>query len=514
MERKKSSIKKRLNGFLLVCVVPLTATIVYLLVLLNSFSGRYDKIVENITRANAYNINFKEDLDYVMYIIVANSERAEELVGTEQPNVMIDEARDVFTELLEIADSDYARNSLQRILKCLDTLENRVDEIVDDALVSGTYDKNMERLDSNVRILTELIQEQIQQYIYYESTNLENLREGIRSDVDAAIRIVAVVSVLIVAGALLISRRVMTSVTKPIENLCRITTQAAGGDFEVRAHEDRIEEMEVLNSSFNRMVEQIGGLVEGIRQEQKNLRATELRLLQAQINPHFLYNTLDTIIWLAESGEKEQVVNMVSSLSDFFRTTLSKGRDYITVGEEAAHIRSYLEIQQFRYQDILEYEIRIPEELHGYRILKLTLQPLVENALYHGIKNKRALGHIRVFGELQGERLIFTVQDDGMGMDEENLARIRRLIRGQESDPKISPGQTGDSKTPSGQAGGSQALPGQAGSPQESSDPSGFGLFNVQQRLQLNYGPEYGLSVESVYGEGTKVIVTIPAVKY
>ncbi len=503
MEKRKSSIKNRLNGLLLVCVVPLTATIVYLLVLMNSFSSRYDTIVENITKANAYNINFKEDLDYVMYIIVANSERAEELVGTEQPNIMIDEARGVFEELLEIADSDYARNSLQRILKCLDTLENRVDEIVDDALISGTYDKNMERLDSNVRILTELIQEQIQQYIYYESTNLENLREGIRSDVDAVIRIIAAVSVLIVAGALLISRRVMASVTKPIENLCRMTTQAAAGDFEVRAHEDRIEEMEVLNSSFNRMVEQIGDLVEGIRVEQKNLRATELKLLQAQINPHFLYNTLDTIIWLAESGEKEQVVNMVSSLSDFFRTTLSKGRDYITVGEEAAHIRSYLEIQQFRYQDILEYEIRIPEELHGYQILKLTLQPLVENALYHGIKNKRGRGHIRVFGEQQGERLVFTVQDDGMGMDEEKLRQIREIIRGQAGGTKLSPGQAGVSQTLSGQTGG----------PQESSDPSGFGLFNVQQRLQLNYGPEYGLAIESVYGEGTRVIVTIPAVK-
>ncbi len=524
MERKKSSIKKRLNGLLLVCMVPLAATIVYLLVLMNSFSARYDTIVENITKANAYNINFKEDLDYVMYIIVANSERAEELVGTEQPDAMIAEARGVFEELLEIADSDYARSSLQRILKCLDTLENRVDEIVDDARVSGTYDKNMERLDSNVRILTELIQEQIQQYIYYESTNLENLREGIRSDVDAVIRIVALVSVLIVVGALLVSRRVMASVTKPIENLCQMTQQAAAGDFEVRAHEDRIEEMEVLNTSFNRMVEQIGGLVEGIRVEQDNLRATELKLLQAQINPHFLYNTLDTIIWLAESGEKEQVVNMVSSLSDFFRTTLSKGRDYITVGEEAAHIRSYLEIQQFRYQDILEYEICIPEELHGFQILKLTLQPLVENALYHGIKNKRGLGHIQVRGERQKERLVFTVRDDGMGMDEERLAQVREIIRGQAGDPKLSPGQAGDPKLSpgqagdpklsSGQAGGPQALPGQTGSPQGLSDPSGFGLFNVQQRLQLNYGAEYGLAVESVYGEGTRVIVTIPAIKY
>ncbi len=134
--------------------------------------------------------------------------------------------------------------------------------------------------------------------------------------------------------------------------------------------------------------------MEDIRVEELNLRAAELRV-QEQINPHFLYNTLDNIIWLAESKDTEQVVRMVSSLSSFFRTTLSKGREFITVKEEEQHIRSYLEIQQFRYRDILEYEIAIPEELYEYEIIKLTLQPLVENALYHGIKNKRGGGHIR-----------------------------------------------------------------------------------------------------------------------
>ena len=120
---------------------------------------------------------------------------------------------------------------------------------------------------------------------------------------------------------------------------------------------------------------------------------------------------------------------MVSSLSGFFRTTLSKGRDYISVQEEEAHIRSYLEIQQFRYRDILEYEIRIPEEMYSYQILKLTLQPLVENALYHGIKNKRGLGHILVTGEQREETMIFRVRDDGMGMDEERLKDVDLCLK-------------------------------------------------------------------------------------
>ena len=149
--------------------------------------------------------------------------------------------------------------------------------------------------------------------------------------------------------------------------------------------------------------------------------------------------------------------------------------------EEEAHIRSYLQIQQFRYRDILEYSIEIPEELHEYQILKLTLQPLVENALYHGIKNKRGLGHIRVTGEKKGAELIFCVEDDGKGMEAERLGKVRRLIDGEEEIDR--------------------------------SDPSGFGLFNVAQRLSLNYGSEYGISVDSVFGKGTRVTVVIPAVR-
>ena len=168
---------------------------------------------------------------------------------------------------------------------------------------------------------------------------------------------------------------------------------------------------------------------------------------------------------------------MVSSLSDFFRTTLSKGRDYITLHEEEMHIRSYLRIQQFRYRDILDYSIQIPQQMASYPILKLTLQPLVENALYHGIKNKRGRGHIEVIGREEEDRLVLSVRHDGIGMTAERLSHVRALICGDEMDEE---------------------------------NPSGFGLFNVNQRLQLNYGTSYGLEIESVYGEGTTILAVIP----
>jgi two-component system sensor histidine kinase YesM len=392
---------------------------------------------------------------------------------------MIDEARESFQSLYESADNDSARNQLQRILKSLNTLEDRVTDIEKDVKVSGMYDTNMERLDLDIRVMTDLIQEQIQKYIYYETTNLEVLRSGIRSDVDCSIRAAILGLLLILIGALIINRRIMTGITKPIRELCDVAKRAGSGDFEARAlEEQQDEELAVLSTRFNQMVEQIGDLVEDIRIEQLNLRATELKLLQAQINPHFLYNTLDAIIWLAESGQKDQVVMMVTALSDFFRTTLSKGKDYITVKEEETHIRSYLQIQHFRYRDILEYEIQIPEELYQYEILKLTLQPLVENALYHGIKNKRGKGRILVTGAQEGDDLIFCVWDNGKGMGSKRLEEVRRLIDGGENQEET----------------------------------SGFGLFNVAQRIRLNYGVEYGLELSSVYGEWTEAKVRIPAI--
>lgn len=210
------------------------------------------------------------------------------------------------------------------------------------------------------------------------------------------------------------------------------------------------------------------------------MRYAELRLLQEQINPHFLYNTLDTIIWLIEGNLSEQAVDMVVSLSDFFRLVLSHGKEFITIKDEELHIRSYLEIQQVRYQDILDYEISIDPALYPYRILKLTLQPLVENALYHGIKYKRAKGKITITGSMIREeqeiKICLCVKDNGVGMEEEELRRLQKEI--------MRPCQETE---------------------------SGFGLANVNERLRMNFGMAYGLTILSKKGEGTEVRVMIPA---
>lgn len=198
---------------------------------------------------------------------------------------------------------------------------------------------------------------------------------------------------------------------------------------------------------------------------------TQLQLLQAQVNPHFLYNTLDTIIWLIEGGMPDDAVEMISSLSVFFRTSLSKGNDIIPLSEEKRHTVSYLEIQQSRYRDILEFEIDIPEEFDGMMVPKLSIQPLAENAIYHGIKNKRGGGKILIEGEKDGEDLILRVTDNGKGMTAEHLEEIRRSIR------------TGER--------------------------AGFGLAAVAERLRLYYGAGYGMEIRSQEGRGTVVEIRI-----
>ena len=220
------------------------------------------------------------------------------------------------------------------------------------------------------------------------------------------------------------------------------------------------------------MISRINAQIQEITQKQASLRRTELALLQAQINPHFLYNTMDTIIWLIEADRHQAAVEMVSNLSDFFRHSLSRGEDVITLGEEERHVRSYLQIQQARYKDIMEYAICIDPGLQRARLPKLTLQPLVENALYHGIKLKRGKGCIYVTSRVEGTDILIQITDDGAGMAPARLAELSRAL--------------------------------------ETGERGGFGLVTVHERLRLLFGPPYGLTLSSRQGVGTTVTVRIP----
>jgi two-component system sensor histidine kinase YesM len=254
-----------------------------------------------------------------------------------------------------------------------------------------------------------------------------------------------------------------------------------GGDLKARVPEMEVEELSELARQSNVMANRLETLIERSRLEQENLAKSELRLLQAQINPHFLYNTLDAIIWQAQSGKSEEVIHLTRALSDFFRISLSSGADWIPLSGEVQHVSGYLSIQKTRYRDILNYEIDIPEALQGGYIVKLLLQPLVENALYHGIKGKRGGGVIRVSAATEGEKVRFTVADTGKGMTPEELSRVVAVMR---------------SDAP--------ALSGVA-----PAEGSSFGLRNVDARIRLFYRQQTGLEIQSGPG-GTVVSFCVP----
>ena len=304
-----------------------------------------------------------------------------------------------------------------------------------------------------------------------------------------SIFLVVGISLFLLLSALIVSgwaaRRQTETMEGSIRQLELLTKELAGGNLQARVEKVPVKELSALTGDINTMAEQLEDLMEQNRREQENLKKAELRTLQAQINPHFLYNTLDTIVWQAESGKNDEVVVMTKALSDFFRSSLSSGEDWVTVEQELRHLNGYLSIQKARYRDILNYEVEADPSMNGYMILKLLLQPLVENALYHGIKYKRGGGVIRVHGMLQDGMLLFVVQDTGCGMTPERLEEIREAMRL-----------------------GIQMRRG----PNEPEPGGGFGLYNVDQRIRLYYSLDTGLHIESG-PSGTTVSFRIPALK-
>ena len=236
---------------------------------------------------------------------------------------------------------------------------------------------------------------------------------------------------------------------------------------EVRIRKNSFYEVELLAGNYNRMIHRIRILMDEISDKEKTLRHAELNALVSQINPHFLYNTLDTIVWMAEFNDSTRVIALTKSLAAFFRLSLSGGRELITVGDELEHVRQYLYIQKERYGDKLNYTIHAPEEVLDYTVPKIILQPIAENSIYHGIKPLDRPGQITITVQEEGEKLIFTVSDNGAGCRPDAAV----------------------ADTPS--------LPGKVG------------LKNVDERLKLYYGPGYGVTIHSAPGAGCRVELTV-----
>jgi two-component system sensor histidine kinase YesM len=269
------------------------------------------------------------------------------------------------------------------------------------------------------------------------------------------------------------------SIAKPVLGLKNLMKSVEGGDLSVRFSGGNGDEISELGEGFNEMIERIQSLIAQVYKEQLAKREAELGILQEQIKPHFLYNTLDTIQWMAQENRVDDVVSMVSALTTLFRIGLSRGRELIALYDELEHVKSYLAIQKMRYEDKFDFEIQAGDIDLSHRVLRLILQPLVENAIYHGVKERRGKGRIWVEANVEGEELRMVIRDDGAGLSSDRLALLNKALESEDTPVSI----------------------------------GGYGIRNVHERIRLTFGKPFGLSFASVQGGGTEVLVRHPLLR-
>lgn len=276
----------------------------------------------------------------------------------------------------------------------------------------------------------------------------------------------------------MINAFISDKISNPIKRLDGSVREIESGNLDVEILPSGSYEVEHLGKSIKNMLGRIKVLMSDLVAEHNAKRKSEFDTLQSQINPHFLYNTLDIIVWMIENENSDKAVNIVTALAKFFRISLSKGKNIITVKDEVEHVRNYLMIQNMRFKNRFEYSIDVDEKVLSYSSLKLMLQPLVENAIYHGMEFMDGDGEIDVKVFKEDNSLYFTITDNGLGMSEDMVETLLSK----------------------------DFVPSKKG--------SGIGVKNVNERIKLYFGSEYGLKVESEPDEGTKITIHLPAVVY
>jgi two-component system sensor histidine kinase YesM len=295
-------------------------------------------------------------------------------------------------------------------------------------------------------------------------TNVDEI-DAIRRSMLPLLLLIFIITVLVTAAvAALLSYRI----SGPVRQLQGIMQRIEDGEIDVDISISGQREIVMLGRSFNSMIVKIRSLMERLVDEQRDKRKTELRALQNQINPHFLYNSLDSIVWLAEHDRSDDVITTVVALARFFRISISKGNTFIPVRDEIAHVKNYLKIQTVRYADRFQYHFNIDERLMDRNVMKLILQPLVENAIYHGMDEQG--GIIEVNGSLDGKMMSFQVKNTGYGLTAARILEIHGHLDGQD----------------------------------DLDNDIGIGLKNVHQRLKLYYGDQAGLRFSSLADEYTE----------
>ncbi len=475
VRRWNQSIVSRIKGMgwriVLLLIIPVVVSLTLMLV----FSGRYSGSLERMGEIAVLKPVIGDEIPGAVWQVVSGRKTLDE------SNVygMIDQVN-AAVERITARTGREDRLELIIARRTMDTLTHYVNVIRDNLSKNERVVVN-EKVLAEIREVAELVVSMLNDYI----TGEISASAAMSARLNRIVMYTAAAEVLLVLLTLLLANRMARSTARfvraPIEQLESVTARIAEGDMRARLPVSNVDEMRNLTGQVNIMADNLDTMMQQRILDERNLKKSELRTLQAQINPHFLYNTLDAIVWQAEAKNTGEVIHITRALSDFFRISLNSGGEWITVAQEKQHLEGYLSIQKVRYRDILEYTVEIDPQIEDKIMLKLLLQPLVENALYHGVKKKRGVGMIRVTGRRDGDGLYFCVEDNGGGMTPERLSQIRAALK----DDRV-----------------------QVNS--EAEGGSGFGLKNVDLRIRLYYSQNEGLSVESD-SSGTRVSFRLPA---
>lgn len=450
---------------------------IYSIVVSQIHTKRYSQIISNVSTANRISLIAKDDIPAELWNIICGKKE----IADGSQNKLLDNISSGLLLMLLTINNEESRGKLEVANRAYTTLRRNVDMLISQIKGGSLVTQNEATLDE-IRTITSLFSDIMQDFIVTEIEAANQTNQSLRNTSIILTTIQIIITILAIIISINSFITVSAAIQKPISDMEKLSTKVSNGDLTARIDIPHVNELNTLAENLNTMAGQIDLLIQKNMEEQKNFQKAEMKALQAQITPHFLYNTFDTIVWLAEEEHTEEVVRITKAFSDFLRISLSRGHEWITISQELEHIKNYLTIQKIRYADILNYSIDADEALMDVKMIKLVLQPLIENAIYHGIKNKRGRGKLKVSAHFTNDSrtfVCFTVEDNGAGFTEERLGQVRNELRtGAQDSEKLS---------------------------------SVYGLYNVNKKLKLYYGENTeGLLIESEAGKGSKISFTIP----
>ena len=457
--------KIRLSYFIL--LIPVMFFVLYCIYNIWNSNRQYSALIQSTAVASDFSLDFKKDFDYETYLVIAGNKTVEEseLQGMlNQANWVVDRL-----EKESYSGTDENMKRLRTVRKYLVNLQTYIDRIQANLEEGNMYEDNIEIWENDVQIVTSLVRETFFQYIYYDVENMQAVKEAFQREYYVMMGFSAIVILVLTIVLGYSSYKIPLGITRPIIELSKVTDQVAKGNLSVRSEVYDGVEAKMLGDSLNTMIDKINELLSQVTTEQIRLRKAEFELLQAQINPHFLYNSLSMINWKAiEAGENE-ISKITLALSSFYRTTLNKGKTMNTIHNAVNNIKAYLSLQLYMHDNNFQVHYDIDPDTEGYYIPLLIFQPFVENALEHGLDLKEDDDRQLWITISQDEKEIFIrIRDNGIGMDAETAHHILEY------------------------------------------DTKGYGVKNVNDRMKLHYGEEYKIKVESVEGVGTSVILRFP----